>query len=314
MGQYIRCDKLNSVFKVEQWEETVKIFGYNVENESKKLNLFSITLDQFDNDIPSWYIKSGILKEILPTLIEQLKNDNECVIQFYGMLYEGALPECFPFILTAEGGKRYYFPEFSYDTFEKGYIDGWFSFDFLKETLIKIPILQSNADLQGFIIDPNFHDTYNTFHKQRWSYENMESLLKSCVVYFSTDHDFEYFCVASKFPMETIVKKWEEAFKNFEIRDRQDKDELYCLIENYLNKNLNVKEFSESFTRTYVKGTNFEELTKIEHDNFSELNKFTDQFSPDEEMVQNYGYYNEAQVRDAAEKARENLKRGKLAG
>ena len=49
MDQYIRCEKLNSVFKIERLE-IVNVFANDIESLPGKYDLFSITLDQINNN------------------------------------------------------------------------------------------------------------------------------------------------------------------------------------------------------------------------------------------------------------------------
>ncbi|MGE5342074.1 MAG: hypothetical protein ACM3SY_11415 [Candidatus Omnitrophota bacterium] len=308
MNQYIRCDKLNSVFKIEPWDKQ-DICGFKSEElpSTFEFELFCISIERIENNSPTLYQEVTMLKEILPTLIEEIKGENECVIQLDGNLCEGELPEYFPYILTCEG-RRYYSPEISYN-YKEGFLDSWVSFDFAKEILQKMP-LSSSMNLKAFVIDPNFNDVFNVYHKQYW-WKNIE-LLKHCLIYFHSDNDFDNFYIASKIPMEKIVKKWEKALKNFQVkRDKDDKEVLYYLIEDYLNENVDTQKFARVFTRKYVIETDYDELSEIERTNFSALNRRTIRFSPEEEDVKTGYYYSESQVREAAEKAWENLKRGK---
>lgn len=134
------------------------------------------------------------------------------VIRFLPSLLPPLWPTAVPnqYILTSEGKRRYYCPELIYNTFAEGYIDSWISFDFNKDLLKVMPFNQAIVQVSGFIIAPDLPDIYNTFFKPNWYYKNLETLLKKSIIYFNTANDFDYFSVASRIPMEIIIKKWQE--------------------------------------------------------------------------------------------------------
>ena len=222
MAQYIRCEPLKTVFRIEKLDSIKRVCGYEINSLSSEFEFFNITLEKINNGFPTSAQKKDMLKDILPILIEQMKDQNVCVIQLSGDLIEGGLTEYYPFILTT-GNRRYYCPEVIYNTCEEGFIHSWISFDFNKDVLKEMPFNEANVQADGLIISPDLPDVYNTFFMQEWSHKNLESLLKASSIYFSTDDDFEYFGVASKIPMETIVKKWQEGLDLYDQEQQENK-------------------------------------------------------------------------------------------
>ncbi|MCX6580328.1 MAG: hypothetical protein NT166_09090 [Candidatus Aminicenantes bacterium] len=210
MSQYIRSESLKSVFRIEKLDTIKRVCGFEIKNLPSEYDFLHIILDEINNDPPTYAQQMEMLKIILPILIEQMTDQNICVIQLYGDLCEGDLPEYYQYILTSEGNRRYYCPELIYNRFEEGYLESWISFDFNKNLLKVMPFDQAFVRVKGFIIAPDLPDTYKTFFKPNWSYKNLESLLKQSIIYFESDNDFDYFGVVSRIPMEIIIKKWQE--------------------------------------------------------------------------------------------------------
>jgi hypothetical protein len=139
-----------------------------------------------------------------------MKNKNECIIQLFGQMALGELPDIFPYIFTTEANNRYYCPELVKKSVERGYIESWVSFEFNKDQLSEMP-LHADIIVTGFIVDKSIPEIFNTFYRANWGKKpSIEPLLKKSLIYFKTDFDFEYFSVATRIPMETIIKRWQE--------------------------------------------------------------------------------------------------------
>jgi hypothetical protein len=220
MSQYIRSELLKSVFRIEKLDSIKRVCGFEIKNLPEEYNFFHIILDEINKEAPTYAQQREMLKIILPVLVEQMKDQNVCVIQLYGDLWEGYLPEYYQYVLTSEGKRRYYCPELIYNTFAEGYIESWISFDFNKDLLKLMPFDQAFVQVSGFIIAPDLPDIYNTFFKPNWYSENLRSLLKLSIIYFDTANDFDYFSVASIIPMEIIVKKWQEGLDLYDKEKR----------------------------------------------------------------------------------------------
>ncbi|HLP48903.1 MAG TPA: hypothetical protein VK469_23380 [Candidatus Kapabacteria bacterium] len=220
MSQYIRCESLKSVFRIEKLDTIKRVCGYDIKNLPPEYEFFDVTLAEINNEAPTLSQQMKMLKNILPILIEQIKNQNVCVIQLSGDLIEGHLTEYYQYILTSEGKRRYYCPELIYNTFKRGFIYSWISFDFNKDQLKIMPFNESDVLVEGLIIAPNLPDIYDTFFKSKWDNESMESLLTQSIIYFATDNDFDYFGVASRIPMEIIIKKWQEGLDLYDKEKR----------------------------------------------------------------------------------------------
>ena len=212
MSHFIHCEALKSVFRIEILESIKRVCGYELPNLSPEYNFSYITLSEINNEIPTLSQKVEMLKTIIPTLIEQLKENNDCVIQLWGRLDEGGLPDYYQYIFTTEGGKRYYSPELIFDSYVEGFIQSWLSFDYKKDILKSLPFNQLDVILRGMIMPKEIPDAYNLFFKSDWGLrENMELLLNKSVCYFSTGNDFDYFSIASRNSMDSIFKKWENS-------------------------------------------------------------------------------------------------------
>ena len=222
MAQYIRSKSLESVFRIEKLDSIKRVCGYNIKTLPSEYDFFHIILDEINNEHSTYAQQMEMLQNILPILIEQMKDQNVCVIQLYGDLWEGYLTEYYQYILTSKGGKRYYCPERIYNSTSDGYIESWISFDFNKDLLKTMPFDEAYVLVSGFIIAPDLPDIYNTFFKPNWNiYENLKLLLKKSIIYFSADNDFDYFGVASRIPMETIIKKWQEGLDLYDQEQQE---------------------------------------------------------------------------------------------
>lgn len=222
MSLYIRSKSLKSVFRIEQLDTIKRVCGYDIKTLPSEYEFFHIILDEIDNEPSTYAQQMEMLNNILPILIEQMQDQNICVIQLYGDLWEGYLTEYYQYILTSKGGKRYYCPERIYNTFDNGYLESWISFDFNKDLLKVMPFHQALVQVSGFIFEPDLPDIYNTFFKPEWNiYKNLELLLKKSIIYFCADNDFDYFGVASRIPMETIVKKWQEGLDLYDQEQQE---------------------------------------------------------------------------------------------
>ena len=65
--------------------------------------------------------------------------------------------------------------------------------------------------------------------------------------------------------------------------NRNDKRHIYWLIDEYLNKNIDVRHFCDEFYFSYALEIEPESLNEIEKNTFIELNKIISRFSPFEE-------------------------------
>ena len=212
MSHFIHCESLKSIFRIEILESIKRVCGYELPNLSPEYNFGHITLAEINNEIPTLSQKMRMLKTIIPILIEQLKENNDCVIQLWGSLYEGGLPDYYQYIFTTEGGKRYYSPELIFNSYVAGFIESWLSFEYKKDILKSLPFNQLDVILQGMIMPKEIPDSYNLFFKSDWGLrENIELLLNKSICYFSTNNDFEYFAIASRNSMDSIFKKWENS-------------------------------------------------------------------------------------------------------
>ena len=221
MAQYIRSKSLESVFRIEKLDSIKRVCGFDINNLSSEYEFFDLTLDEINNESPSLAEKMEMLRNVLPILIEQMKDQNICIIQLFGKLCDGDLTEYYQYLLTSKGGKRYYCPERIYNSTRDGFIESWISFDFNKDLLKIMPFDEADVLISGFIIAPDLPNVYNTFFKPEWSPKNLGSLLERSNIYFSTDFDFEFFSVASRIPMETIIKKWQEGLDLYDQEQQE---------------------------------------------------------------------------------------------
>ena len=77
------------------------------------------------------------------------------------------------------------------------------------------------------------------------------------------------------------------------------KEKLYYLLEKYLKGDYSTKLFSELFSDTYNLETDYDSLSVLEREFFSELSIITGRFSPFEDDLKKYDcYYNEEQVKE----------------
>lgn len=68
-------------------------------------------------------------------------------------------------------------------------------------------------------------------------------------------------------------------------------DQLYRLIEDYLNKHINAMNFSKNFSIIYNIHVDYDTLTAVEDKLFEELSEITGRFSPYEEDLKEYNIY-----------------------
>jgi hypothetical protein len=206
----ITSKRLKAVFEIYQRESIKNVCGYDLKDLPLDFNYFELTLYKLNNEPkPKYGDKVELLERVIPILIDQLKNENECVIQLYGLMALGELPDIFPYIFTSEANNRYYCPELVQNSVRALHIESWVSFEFNKDQLAEMP-LSTAQTVEGFIVDKSIPEIYNTYYRIKWGKKAIEPLLKKSLIYFSTDSDFEYFSVATRIPMETIIKRWQE--------------------------------------------------------------------------------------------------------
>lgn len=216
MIEIIKCKKLKTSYGIDTLDSIKNVCGYDIKNISKEFCFFSLTPFEIEGVSPNINEKMKVLKQIIPIIIEQMKDQNECVIQLFGALNERSyFPEIFPYIFSSQPNRRYYFPNYKRDWVDKGYQESWFSFEFNKELMSELP-LGFDIIIKGFITGQGFPNFYNKFYMRDWSENVLTELLAKAIIYFETDFDLEFFSMASKIPMETIIKKWQEGLNLYD--------------------------------------------------------------------------------------------------
>jgi hypothetical protein len=216
MKEIIKCKKLKTSYRIDILESIKNVCGYDIKNIKNEFCFFSLTPYEIEGIDANLNKKMKALKQIIPILIEQMNDQNDCVMQLFGALNEGSsFPEIFPFIFSGQPNRRYYFPCYRRDWVDKGYQEAWFSFEFNKEKISELP-LGFDIIIKGFITTPGFPNFYEDFYMKYWSENILKELLSKAIIYFETDIDLEFFSVASKIPMETIFKKWQEGLNLYD--------------------------------------------------------------------------------------------------
>lgn len=212
----IKSKRLKAVFKIEKLNSIKNVCGYDIEGFSTGYNFFSLTLFELNGKkVTNLSDCMELLDNVIPILIDRMKGGNECIIQLFGQLSPGELPDIYPFIFTTKANNRYYCPELVNWSIGKGYSHSWLSFEFNKDQLFEIP-LAAEIIVKGFIVDKYTSDIFDTYYKKRWKKGTIGSLLKNSLLFFKTDSDFMYFSVATKIPMEKIILKWQEGLDAYD--------------------------------------------------------------------------------------------------
>ena len=88
-----------------------------------------------------------------------------------------------------------------------------------------------------------------------------------------------------------------------------EKEKLYNLIRDYINKRVDSWNFCNDFTKVFGLEVDSKDLTKEEYTLFSELDVMTARFSDIEEdlKIKNL-YFNEAQIREKVDDVARKLK------
>lgn len=92
--------------------------------------------------------------------------------------------------------------------------------------------------------------------------------------------------------------------------DKNDKRRLYQLMDMYLTKFITAPIFCDEFYYSYDLEIDFDTLTKLEHETFSELSAISSRFSQFEDDLKNYPevYYSEDELRKKIIETKEKLK------